>query len=120
MDDFPIVVMDVDVPLLVIGLAWLAVLGMLAWGGAVEAWRRIRSRQKAPFFGMLERHGFTLVQAEEVVGFAGVRAAASRCASCSALSVCRRALRSTWLGLETPLCPNAAFFARVAGKPVIH
>jgi len=55
MDDFPVVVMDVDDPLLVIGLAWLAILGMLAWGGAVELWRRVRGRQRVPFFGMLAR-----------------------------------------------------------------
>jgi len=116
MDDFPVVVMDVDDPLLVIGLAWLAILGMLAWGGAVELWRRVRGRQRVPFFGMLARRGFTLVQAKEVAGFAGVREAAGRCASCGTRGLCRRALRWSWLGFEAPPCPNAAFFARVGGS----
>ena len=44
MEEFPIVVLDVDEPLLVIGLGWLAILGMLAWGGAMEFWRLARGR----------------------------------------------------------------------------
>jgi len=62
---------------------------------------------------MLERRGFTLVQAEEVAGFGGVAEAAGRCASCGTRDACRRALRWSWLGFEDPPCPNAAFFARV-------
>ena len=46
MEEFPIVVTDVDEPLLVMGLAWLAILGMLAWGGIVELWRLARSRER--------------------------------------------------------------------------
>ena len=116
MEEFPIVVLDVDEPLLVIGLGWLAILGMLAWGGAVEFWRLARGRERLPFFGMLERRGFTLVQAEEAAGFRGLADAASRCASCGTLDACRRALRWGWLGFEAPTCPNAAFFARVRGS----
>lgn len=116
MEEFPIVVLDADEPLLVIGLAWLAILGVLAWGGAVELWRRARSRQRLPFFGMLERSGLTLVQAEELAGFEGLADAASRCASCGMGQACRRALRWGWLGFESPTCPNAAFFARVRGS----
>ena len=86
MEEFPIVVLDLDEPLLVIGLAWLAILGMLAWGGAVESWRLARSRERLPFFGMLEARGFTLVQAEEVAGFKGLADAASRIRS--NISIC--------------------------------
>jgi hypothetical protein len=38
-----------------------------------------------------------------------------RAPSCGTRDACRRALRWSWLGLEDPPCPNAAFFARVHG-----
>lgn len=116
MDEFPLVVMDVDFALMLIGLAWLAILGMLAWGAAAELPWRMRRSEKAPFFGVLERRGLTLTQAEEIAGFHGVCEAARRCASCGARDACRRALRWGSLGFAAPPCPNAAFFARVSGS----
>lgn len=116
MEEFPVLIMDVDYPLLAIGIAWAAILGMLALGAAIELWRCIRPEERAPFFGMLDRFGLSLVQAEQVAGFAGVRDAAARCASCDARATCRRALRWDWLGFDAPPCPNAEFFARVTGR----
>lgn len=108
--------MDVDDPLLMIGIAWIAILGMLAWGGVVALWRLVRGKERSPFFGMLERRGFTLLQAEDVAGLGGLAEAASRCASCDARDACQRAL-SGGSRFELP-CPNAAFFARVGGFSV--
>lgn len=117
MDEFAVIMVhDVDFPLLVIGAAWIAILSMLAWGVLAELGRLVRRPPRAPFFGMLERHGISLVQAEEVAGFAALRDAAARCASCDAAEGCRRALRWPWLGLAAPRCPNRTFFARVAGQ----
>ena len=114
MDDLPLaLVMDVDYVLMLIGLAWLAILAMLVAGAGVEARRLMRGREKAPFFGVLERRGLTLLQAEQAAGIRGVGEAASRCASCGVRDACRRALRWGWLGFAAPPCPNASFFARL-------
>ena len=116
MDDLPLaVVMDVDYALMLVGLAWLAILAMLAGGALVEALKLMHGPEKAPFFGALERHGLTLLQAEQAAGVRGVGEAASRCAACGVRDPCRRALRWGRLGFAAPPCPNAAFFARVAG-----
>lgn len=115
MEEFPIVLMDADDPLLVIGFAWLAILGMLAWGGILGLWRMVRPKARAPFFGVLERNGVTVVQAEEVAGFRALAEAASRCDSCETRAACQRAMRWGLLGCEPPPCLNAAFFARVRG-----
>jgi hypothetical protein len=115
MEQLPIVVLDGNDPLLVMGFAWLAILGMLGGGAVLELWRLMRRPERAPFFAKLERHGFTLVQAEEVVGVKGIAEAARRCASCGTRASCRRALRWSALGCEAPPCPNAAFFTRVRG-----
>jgi hypothetical protein len=115
MDEFRIVLMDANGTLLAIGLGWLAVLGLLAWGGAEEPRPMARSPARAPFFAMLERHGLTLVQAEEAAGLRAVGEAAGRCASCGSRVACRRALRWSAVGFEAPPCPNAAFLARVRG-----
>jgi hypothetical protein len=104
-----------ETELVVIGLAWLAILAMLAAGWVLECWRRLRPAQRAPFFVRLERRGVSLVQAEHLAGFAGLRDAAALCGSCRAAAACRRALRWRRLGFQPPACPNAAFFARAGG-----
>ena len=106
-----------DFTLFAIGLAWLAIFGMLA-GGAVSALVRLaRGPQTAPFFARLKRHGITLVQAEEQAGFWGVGRMATRCATCAARDACRRELRWGWLPFARAQCPNAAFFALFNGGP---
>lgn len=107
---------DLDSALVVIGLAWLAILAMLAAALILECGRCLRPAQRTPFFARLERRGVSLVQAEHMAGFAGLRDAAVRCASCGSAHSCRRALRWSWLGFQPPQCPNAAFFARVGGE----
>lgn len=115
MDEYPLPVVDLDYVLLLAGLAWLAILAMLAGGASLEALRSLRRPQKAPFFGVLERHGVSLLQAEQAAGFRTLSEAASRCASCAVRQACRRALRWGRLGFGAPPCPNDSFFARIRG-----
>jgi len=112
MDEFRIVVSDATDPLLMIGLAWLAILGMLAWGLVVEAWRLLRGRERVLFVHMLERHRLTLGEAVQAEGYAGLVRALDRCFNCGEQRVCRRWLRFRWLGARDPRCPNAELFAR--------
>jgi hypothetical protein len=116
MDELQLVLVDVDYLLLLIGMAWLAILGMLVLGGAIELWWLGYRRQPALFLGVLEHHGLTLAQAENLAGFVRVREAAARCSSCRATEACRRALRQGWYGSEAPRCPNAGFFRHVAAE----
>lgn len=119
MDDLPlVVVVDVDYVLMLIGLAWLAILAMLAGGAVVEL--LVRRPGKAPFFGALERLGLTRLLAEQAAGPKSVGEAQSRCASCGVRAACRRALRWGRLGFTAPPCPNASFFAQVVegSKPL--
>jgi hypothetical protein len=110
MDEFRIVVSDATDPLLMIGLAWLAILGMLAWGLVVEAWRLLRGRERVLFVHMLERHRLTLGEAVQAEGYTGLVRALDRCLNCGDQRSCRHSLRWGWLGARDPQCPNAALF----------
>ena len=111
MDEFRIVISDAADPLLMIGLAWLAILGMLAWGLVVETWQLLRGRERALFVHMLGRNRLTLGDAVQASGYSGLVRALERCFSCGEQRVCRRALRWGWLGARDPRCPNAELFA---------
>jgi hypothetical protein len=111
MDEFSIVIVDASDPLLIMGIAWLAILGMLAWGAVAEAWYLVRGRQRALFVHMLERHDLTLADAVGSEGYAGLVRAFDRCFNCSEQRQCRHSLRWGWLGAGDPKCPNAALFA---------
>ena len=122
MDEFPILVADASDPLLIMGIAWLAILAMLAWGAVAEIWYLVRGRQRALFVHMLERHELTLADAVQSEGYAGLVRALDRCFNCSEQRPCRDSLRWGWLGARTPRCPNAALFehaleARKRRKP---
>ena len=110
MDEFPIVVADASDPLLIMGIAWLAILGMLAWGLIAELWHLARGRQRMLFVHMLERHDLTLSDAVQSEGYTGLVRALERCLNCSEQRVCRNSLRWGWLGARHPKCPNAALF----------
>jgi uncharacterized protein DUF6455 len=110
MDEFRIVISDAADPLLMIGLAWLAILGMLAWGLVAELWHLLRGRQRVLFVHMLERHELTLADAVQSEGYAGLVRALDRCLNCSDQRSCRHSLRWGWLGARDPQCPNAALF----------
>jgi hypothetical protein len=111
MDDFPIMLTDAGDPLLWIGLAWIAILGVLAWGLAAEAWHLLRGKERVLFMRMLKRNGLTLAEAVRAVGYSGVVHAVDRCFGCGEQRACRRALRWRWLGARCPRCPNAELFA---------
>ena len=122
MEEFPIVVSDAADPLLLVGLAWVAILSVLAWGLVAEVWHLLRGRERVLFVHMLERNRLTLGEAVQAEGYAGVVRALDRCFRCSEQRVCRRALRWGWLGARDPRCPNAEVFARARegrkiGKP---
>ena len=112
MEEFPIVLSDAADPLLLVGLAWLAILCMLAWGLVVEVWHLFRGRERVLFVHMLERNRLTLGEAVQAQGYAGLVRALDRCFRCSEQRVCRRALRWGWLGARDPRCPNAEVFAQ--------
>jgi uncharacterized protein DUF6455 len=110
MDEFRIVISDAADPLLMIGLAWLAILGMLAWGLVAELWHLLRGRQRVLFVHMLERHELTLADAVQSEGYAGLVRALDRCLNCGDQRSCRHSLRWGSLGARDPQCPNAALF----------
>lgn len=116
MDEFPLAVTGFDYALIAVGLAWVAIFAMLAGGMVVELLRMTRRQEKTPFFLRLERHGVSLIQAEQQAGFRSLGDMARRCTSCSTRKACRRALRWGWLGYAAPPCPNAAFFSRFGGS----
>ena len=122
MDEFPILVADGGNVLLLIGFAWLAILGMLVWGVAAELWHLVRGRERTLFVHRLERHGLTLAEAVQAEGYDSLARALDRCVHCRDQRACRHALRFGWLGARAPRCPNAALFAhareaRKIGKP---
>jgi hypothetical protein len=111
MDEFSISIADVSDPLLIIGIAWLAILSMLAWGLVAEVWHLLRGRKRVLFVHMLKRNGLTLEEAVQAKGYAGVVRALDRCFNCSDQRACRHSLRFRWLGARDPRCPNAELFA---------
>jgi len=121
MDEVSIVIVDASDPLLIMGVAWLAILAMLAWGAVAEIWYLVRGRQRTLFVHMLERHDLTLADAVRSEGYAGLVRAFDRCFNCSEQRPCRHSLRWGWLGARDPKCPNARLFthareARAARK----
>ena len=81
-----------------IGLAWLAIALMLAWGVVLSLYRLFAGPPGLPFFSMLERRGLTFAPED-------VRAALARCAACGARRRC---------GARAPFeCPNERLFLRV-------
>ena len=87
MDEISILIVDAGDPLLIMGIAWLAILAMLAWGAVAEIW----------------------YLASE--GYPGLVRAFDRCLNCSEQRTCSHSLRWGWLGARDPECPNAALFA---------
>jgi hypothetical protein len=105
------VLADAGDPLLLVGLAWLAILGMLAAGLVAEVWHLLRGRERVLFMHMLERNGLSLGEAVQAEGYDGLVRAVDRCLNCGEQGVCRRSLRWGWLGARDPRCPNAELFA---------
>ena len=59
-----------------------------------------------PFFGMLQRHGLSLIQVEEAVGLNELGRAVRRCAECAGREDC---------GRHAVECPNEPLFLRAKG-----
>lgn len=94
-----------DPALALIGVAWLAIALMLAWGVVVSLYRLFAGPPALPFFSMLERRGLEFAQVERAVAPDDIRAALARCAACGARRSC---------GARAPFdCPNERLFLRV-------
>lgn len=96
-----------DIELIVIGMAWVVIALMLAWG-TVVALHRLLADQAAPlpFFVMIERQGVNALQLEAAVGAGGMARALRRCALCAGRRDCARGRRVD--------CPNEALIKHVA------
>src|SRR5687768_5867352 len=89
-----------DVTLILIGIAWLAIALTLAWGAVVALYRLFSTSAPLPFFLLLERQGLNALQLEAAVGAGGVARALRRCALCDGRRECSRGRRDE--------CPNEA------------
>lgn len=68
-----------DIELIVIGMAWVGIALMLAWGTIVALYRLLADQAAPlPFFVMIERQGVNALQLEAAVGAGAWRA---RCAA---------------------------------------
>lgn len=106
---------QVDMVLLPIGIAWLAILGMLAGGAVIGLWhvlkaltgsttRALLDDSPLPFFARLQSRALTVEQIEVAVGIHRLALAVRRCVFCS--------LRPGCAG-NAAGCPNDGLFARV-------
>jgi hypothetical protein len=75
--------------------------------------RTLRGEAPPPFFGMLQRQGLTLKQAEEAVGIEGLAAGVRRCALCGEQHACRARFALGWLASRKIDCPNKSLFERL-------
>jgi hypothetical protein len=97
---------QMDIALVLIGVAWLAIAAMLLWGLADGLRKVFRTPGPLPFFTMLQRYGLTLAQLEHAVGPHALGLAVRRCASCTGRFNC---------GSAAVRCPNEPLFLRARG-----
>lgn len=96
-----------DIELIVIGMAWVVIALMLAWGTIVALYRLLADQAAPlPFFAMIERQGVNALQLEAAVGAGGMARALRRCALCAGRRDCARGRRVD--------CPNEALIKHVA------
>lgn len=88
-----------DVTLVMIGAAWLAIALVLAWGAIASVYRLLSAPARLPIFEMLERRGLNAVQLAAAAGAGGVARALRRCATCPGRRHC---------GRRPVACPNEA------------
>jgi hypothetical protein len=93
-----------DITLALIGIAWAAILVMLAAGLVASVAGVVGPREELPFFVRLERRGLNALQLEAAVGAGGIARALRRCSRCPARADCEH---------RTLECPNDALFAYV-------
>ena len=92
--------------MVMIGAAWAAIFGMLAWGAAYHWRAMLRDDGRLPIFDMAARRGLALQRLEQAPAF---YAAVRRCALCREKQHC-----GDWLARRTggpaPACPNESYF----------
>ena len=95
-----------DTELTLIGIAWVAIALVLAWGAVVALYRLFADEAAPlPFFVMLERQGLNARQVEAAVGAGGIARALRRCALCPGRRDC---------GRRPVECPNEALLRYVS------
>lgn len=96
-----------DVATTLIGIAWAAILVMLAAGAVRGVVSLYLERPRLPFFAMLERRGLSYAQLERAVGAEGLALAMRRCGECD----------GRWDCGERPIaCPNQPLFSAAASR----
>ena len=96
-----------DIELIVIGMAWVGIALMFAWGATVALYRLFADQvAPLPFFVMIERQGVNALQLEAAVGAGGMARALRRCALCAGRRDCARGWRVD--------CPNETLIKYVA------
>lgn len=96
-----------DITLVLVGAAWLAIALLLAGGVALGLYRIFARPPSVPFFVMLERRGLNALQVEAAAGVGGIARALRRCALCAGRRDCAR-------GLRPVECPNEALIRHVS------
>ena len=94
-----------DLTLVLIGLAWLAIALVLVCGATVSLYRLFSVAEPLPFFVMLERRGLNALQLEAAVSAGGIARALRRCALCASRRDC---------GRRPVECPNEALMRYVS------
>jgi hypothetical protein len=103
-----------DVIGVLIGAAWVGILGMLVWG-IVTGWRRQLAHDgPLPLFRLLARSGVSAAQAEAALGDEDLARATRSCALCATRSACESGLMGGWLGEYPAGCPNMGLFVRLS------
>lgn len=101
---------QIDIASVLMGIAWLAILVMLAGGVVISGWRvatrPLLDDTPLPFFTALRSRGLTLEQVETAVGIDRLAHAVRRCVFCT--------LRPECTG-QAAECPNQGIFGRAQG-----
>ncbi len=93
-----------------IGVAWLAVAGLLAWGVVHGLRKALADELPPPFFDLLDRQGLQLARVEESAGIRETARAVRRCTLCGKKARCRDELScsAAFGSAGWPVgCPNA-------------
>jgi hypothetical protein len=89
---------------ILVGMAWVAVLAVVAGIGFIERRKFPLGRTPLPFLGMVQRQGLTIDEVGAVLSPQEMGAAVRACIGCPGRSAC---------GAQAGPCPNEALLRRV-------